>query len=89
MPYIIPEERPLFDDHIISLEDGLITEGELNYVISSIVHNWIQRKPLSYSRLNSAIGVLDCAKMELYRQIAAPYEDKKKDENGSVSELDK
>jgi len=30
------------------------------------------------------VGVLECAKMELYRRVAAPYEDKKKEENGDV-----
>jgi hypothetical protein len=34
-------------------------------------------------------GVLKCAELELYRQIAAPYEDIKKEQNGPVSELDK
>jgi hypothetical protein len=32
--------------------------------------------------------VLECAKLELYRMIAAPYEDKKRLANGPVSELD-
>jgi len=32
---------------------------------------------------------LECAKLELYRMIAAPYEDTKIKENGSVSDLDK
>jgi len=31
-----------------------------------------------------AIGALECAKLELYRRVAAPYEDTKIAENGDV-----
>jgi hypothetical protein len=34
------------------------------------------------------IGVLECIKLELYRMVAARYENSKSAENGSVSELD-
>jgi len=30
------------------------------------------------------VGVLECAKLELYRRIAAPYEDEKIVETGDV-----
>ena len=43
---------------------------------------------LCYTVLNEVIGMLECAKLELYRQVAVPYEDKKKRNNGAVSELD-
>jgi len=62
--------------------------GELNYVISNKVHQFIKRIGVSYGSLNSAIGVLECAKLELYRIVAARYENKKRIENGSVSDLD-
>ncbi len=39
---------------------------------------------LRYSKINSLIGVLECAKLELYRRVAAPYENDKIDENGDV-----
>ena len=35
-------------------------------------------------KLIPLIGVLECAKLELYRRVAAPYEDDKIDENGDV-----
>ena len=37
-----------------------------------------------YAHLNEAIGVLECAKLELYRRVAAPYEDEKIAESGDV-----
>ena len=36
------------------------------------------------SRINELVGVLECAKIELYRRIAAPYEDDKSRINGDV-----
>ena len=63
--------------------------GELNYQITCLVDNFISRKRLKYSEINSVIGVLECAKMELYRRIAAPYEDEKCKENGDVYSIQK
>jgi hypothetical protein len=31
---------------------------------------------MRYHHINTAIGALECAKLELYRRVAAPYEDK-------------
>ncbi len=82
MPYIKPEERTVE----VLADTG--KAGQLNYCISCMVHQYIQRKGLSYQVINEVIGVLECAKLELYRQIAAPYENEKKEMNGSVSALD-
>jgi len=62
--------------------------GSLNYQITKIIHDYILYKGLCYGAINEAVGALECAKLELYRMVAAPYEDKKIKENGSVSELD-
>lgn len=56
-------------------------DGELNYVISTLIDELYDR---NYASLNAAIGVLECAKLELYRRILGPYEDKKIIENGDV-----
>ena len=37
-----------------------------------------------YRDFNAAIGVLECAKLELYRRAAATYEDAKLAEHGDV-----
>jgi len=90
MPYIKQETRKIIDSYLKHILDIIedCTEGDLNYIITRIVHQWIKHEGLNYKNINSVIGVLECAKMELYRMIAAPYEDKKKKENGSISELD-
>jgi hypothetical protein len=61
------------------------TPGELNYVISRAVDDYLVRKGgLRYAHLNEVVGVLECAKLELYRRVAAPYEDEKIAEAGDV-----
>lgn len=62
--------------------------GDINYAITLLFHQWLVDKGMCYQHINELIGVLECIKLELYRQIAIPYEDVKKEENGSVSELD-
>ena len=58
--------------------------GELNYQFSKLVNDFINNRGLSYSVINELIGALECAKLEVYRRVAAPYEDKKVVENGEV-----
>lgn len=59
--------------------------GELNYKITKLINDYITRQGgVKYQLINDVVGVLECAKLELYRRIAAPYEDKKKQENGEV-----
>jgi len=43
-----------------------------------------QKGPIRYANINEVIGVLECAKLELYRRIAVPYEDVKKEQSGDV-----
>ena len=91
MPYIEQEQRRKFDKLILRLSENIETAGELNYVLTKICHNAVY--PImgffSYQDLNRVIGVLESAKQEFYRTVVAPYEDQKRKENGSVSELDK
>jgi len=59
--------------------------GELNFAITVLVDNYLQDwGGTKYSNLNEVVGAMECAKMELYRRIAAPYEDKKIKEAGDV-----
>jgi len=56
-------------------------DGELNYVVTRILK---EVYPLRYFHINKAMGVLECIKLEYYRRVAAPYEDKKIQESGDV-----
>lgn len=87
MPYIPQSYRKELED---SLAGVPADPGGLNYVITKLIDTWLfamgNNKPsrLSYKNINTAIGVLECVKLELYRRVAGPYEDKKKEENGEV-----
>jgi len=88
MPYIEQKRREQFkQDEITAFIDGqsdVFTEGDINYVITNAVNQYIKLKGLSYSSINAVIGILECAKMEFYRRVAVPYEEKKKELNGDV-----
>ena len=91
MPYVNQKTRELHEDtieHFRTLHAGHTTAGELNYLFSSILHDVIKAQGLNYAKINELIGVLECCKMELYRTVAAPYENKKRLTNGAVSDLD-
>ena len=57
--------------------------GTVNYIITRLVHWYLGDKP-NYERYNAAIGVLECAKLELYRRKVSSYESLKCAENGDV-----
>lgn len=86
MPYIPLQQR-------VDIDSGLLGEGitwcpenagELNFLVSTFIANYIRTKGLKYAVLNEMIGALECAKMELNRVIIGPYEDLKIAENGPV-----
>jgi hypothetical protein len=76
------------------------TAGELNFQLTKLCDDYVTRKGLTYETrtgltyetrtgltyetLNAVIGVLECAKLEFYRRVAAPYEDTKIQQNGEV-----
>jgi hypothetical protein len=79
MPYIKQHRR-----HLVPNDSNPETDGELNFVITTLIQQYLVKKGLNYSNINTCIGVLECAKLELYRRIASPYEDTKIKENGDV-----
>jgi len=87
MPYIKPANRAKYNTILKQLTELLKVlppeevDGELNYVITKLLKGIY---PLRYYHINKAIGVLECAKLEYYRRVAAPYEDAKIQESGDV-----
>lgn len=79
MPYITEDQRKAIR-HGAPVE----TEGELNYAVTCLINKWFESKGLKYATINAAIGALECAKQELYRRVASPYEDEKCKKNGDV-----
>lgn len=96
MPYIKEEFREKYDDKIETLikelckygssKSDIPIAGDVNYCITRIVNALCPQSCMSYNDINTAMGVLECAKLELYRRVAIPYENKKKSFNGDVKE---
>jgi hypothetical protein len=64
-------------------ETDITNPGNLNYTITKIINAWLGHTP-NYAKYNEVIGVLECAKLELYRRKVSEYEDQKCRENGDV-----
>jgi hypothetical protein len=82
MPYIKPSDRVKIDTAVTQLPLDM-SIGQLNYLITQVLM-WYLRPEPRYEDLNALLGVLEAVKHELYRRLAVPYEDKKKEENGDV-----
>lgn len=82
MPYITEAAR----DEIDSGKRGPETSGELNYVFTKHVIDFVVANGYRYSTFNDVIGALEGAKQEFYSRIVAEYEDHKIEENGDVYE---
>ena len=88
MPYIEKKDRLTLDYSIESLAIRISTydeiAGRFNYSISRMIDIILGQRGLNYANVNEIVGALECIKLELYRRIASPYEDKKIEENGDV-----
>jgi hypothetical protein len=94
MPYIPKRERPRYNPLINEIVKQLVeklpgdngknfSEGDLNYVISSIIWKLFDKRP-SYTLGNKLVGALDCIRLEFYARKVRPYEDQKIKENGDI-----
>ena len=85
MPYINQVARERIARKI---QEGVYPDpqdaGELNYLITSVVDGYFQKRGGRYQQINDVIGALEGAKMEFYRRVVAPYEDGKIKDNGDV-----
>lgn len=99
MPYIKKDSRDQLDaeiNQLIKQLEGLqtkwgpvVTAGNINYAVTRILKHFYgyvdgQDITTNYAKINNAIGVLSCIQLEYYRKTAAPYEEQKEFENGSV-----
>lgn len=88
MPYIKQEDRQDYAPSAHGVPDAE-TAGQLNFQITDLINAFLYdpeppHMRQSYEKYNAAIGALECAKLELYRRLVAPYEDEKIAENGDV-----
>jgi len=82
IPYITERDREFFDKSLQEIVNDLATAGDLNYCITVLCNKFLNE--IRYANLNEVIGCLECAKLEFYRRMVAPYEDIKSRQNGDV-----
>jgi hypothetical protein len=88
MPYLPKEKKKEIetDGHIDILSEKIDCAGDINYVITRLIQNYVKKKGLRYENLNSVVGALESCKLEFYRRVVSPYENLKAKENGDVME---
>lgn len=79
MPYITKERA-----HELKWDLTPQTSGELNYCITELLLEYLEDSEKRYQDYNEVIGVLECAKLELYRRLVAPYENLKRHADQNV-----
>jgi hypothetical protein len=97
MPYIAQDKRDVLDATIEELATRLVNTameqpdhttyaGLLNYAITTLVMSVIDKRfgTIRYGILATVTGVLKNVSDELYRRVAAPYEDMQAKKNGDV-----
>lgn len=85
MPYLKVVQREYFNDLLKALSHVAIADGgELNFVLTEVLKQYLVTHPLKYETFNTVVGALESCKLELYRRKVAPYESTKIAENGDV-----
>ncbi len=97
MPYIKQEQRdkivkkvlkPESFEPAISIDSSQIeTAGDLNFTFTVLSQDYLRRNGLNYQHINDIVGALEGCKLELYRRVAANYEDEKIILNGDVKDI--
>lgn len=87
MPYLKQVDKNHFEKLDNAIRGAVINSaGDLNYLFTRILQQYLRLSNESYSNYNSIIGALECCKLELYRRMISQYEDTKIEENGDVYE---
>ena len=84
MPYIRPDDRPEIQEAAEKLGELCGSPGKLNYGITVVMHEVLCEMGNGYAEAASIVAALECAKLEFYRRVMAPYEDMKAAENGDI-----
>ena len=80
MPYITQDARKELNNNKRKPD----TLGELNYEITMLIKDYLDRQGHRYANYAGVIGVLETIILEYYRRVVVSYEQKKIEENGDV-----
>jgi hypothetical protein len=93
MPYVSDEIREALELDLQELltsarditDDRDKMKGIVNYLATLVTTLLLQPDTgWSYASMSDTIGALECAKLEVYRRLLAPYEDMAVDKNGDL-----
>jgi hypothetical protein len=85
MPYIKQSDREELSSLVEDMYSiGIDNPGELNYLVTQLVHAYLSGRAPSYQAYNDVLGALEGAKLELYSRSIRKYEDEKIAVNGDV-----
>jgi len=89
-PYKSKKDRVVVDSILSGFNGVLLKDpGTLSYCIARLIVRYIQSyidsgEKVDFSVYNSIIGVLEGNKLETFKRIVSPYEEKKMEEHGDV-----
>ena len=87
MPYILEPRTNLTHAAALGVASA-DSVGKLTYLLTAICAEYLrQQSSLRYQSIAEAVAALECTKLELYRRIGAPYEERMKQTNGDVESL--
>lgn len=84
MPYVLPTERVALE-----MTHQAETAGELNYLLSLVMLDYLDRHGLSYGTLNTIVGAVESAKDEFQERIVRPYERQAMIRNGDLPQFER
>ncbi len=90
MPYIDDRDKTVYDQGLNEITDAFArvgaSDGDLNYVLTKVAMAWLlyHQPPYNYTLRGKVLLAFEAAKLEFYRRVMAPYEDRKREENGDV-----
>ena len=79
MPYVTDNVRKYIDGGGVPRNPG-----ELNYALTRVALKYLDVSMGKYEDHAAVVAAFECAKLEFYRQMVAPYEDHKRAEHGDV-----
>ena len=91
MPYISRKDRGKYQNILTELaslipQDRMQRPGHINYIVSLLLEK-VYGNQMRYADHNEVIGVINCIAEEFYRRKTVPYEDKKIEEEGDLTDL--
>lgn len=84
MPYITQNRRQVFSTAIAELSSKIEKPGDLNYVLYKLMIALAEKLGNNYDAHNAVMGAITCCQQEYYRIEVVPYEETKKNINGSI-----